>query len=125
MSGGDELRSVVLGRERADEGETRESGRGSRAAWRLPGHPDEEGRGQAGREAGGVARRRARASGTRPSSCRGRRRQRRGQWAGPALAAAGLHREEAQVRFFLFLFYLNYFATVLNFTSDQYFQRAT
>ena len=37
MSGGDELRSVVLGRERADEGETRESGRGSRGRVASPG----------------------------------------------------------------------------------------
>ena len=73
-------------RERAggeDEGEGEcERGRGSCVA--SPGHPDEEGRGQAGREGGGVARRSARALGTLPSPCRGRRRQRRGPvgWAG-------------------------------------------
>ena len=44
---------------------TRERVRGYGGAWRLPGHPDEEGRGQAGREAGGVARWRARVLGTR------------------------------------------------------------
>ena len=62
------------GGEEEGEGEC-ERGRGGCVA--SPGHPDEEGRGQAGREAGGVARRSARASGTRPSSCRGGRRQRR------------------------------------------------
>ena len=52
-------------RERAEEGgKERERVRGYGGAWRLPGHPNEEGRGQAGREAGGVARWRARASGT-------------------------------------------------------------
>ena len=69
---------------------------------------DEEGARQAEREE--VARRSARASGTRPSPCRGRRRQRRGQWAGLALAAAGLHREEAQVSipfYFCSLFYFS------------------
>ena len=69
---------------------------------------DEEGARQAEREE--VARRSARASGTRPSPCRGRRRQRRGQWAGPALAAAGLHKKEAQVSIlFLLLFSFLFF----------------
>ena len=65
VDGGDELRSAARERESRGGGKERERVRGYRGAWRLPGHPDEEGRGQAGREAGGVARRRARASGTR------------------------------------------------------------
>ena len=116
VDGGDELRSAereresrggrggMRERERAggeEEGEG-ECERGWGGCVASPGHPDEEGRGQAGREGGGVARRSARASGTRPSSCRGGRRQRGGgRWAGPALAAgpARPHREEAQVSF--------------------------
>ena len=66
VDGGDELRSAAREREsRGGREGTRESERvQGGGAWRLPGHPDEEGRGQAGREAGGVARRRARALGT-------------------------------------------------------------
>ena len=92
--------AVRCARERAggeDEGEGEcERGRGSCVA--SPGHPDEEGRGQAGREGGGVARRSARASGTRPSSCRGRRRQRRGQWAGPVLLGNQVSGPQVSVR---------------------------
>ena len=66
-----------------------------------------EGR-QAGREGGGVARWRARAPGTLPSLCRGRRRQRRRR-AGPPAGWAGLlllgqrRQAEAQVRFSCFI----------------------
>ena len=82
---------MVFGRERESEGEegknrgrVRENG-GGRGV--VPGHPDEEGR---GRQAGELVAWRggARAPGTLPSLCRGRRRQRRetgwaGQLAGP------------------------------------------
>ena len=65
----------VRTRERESEGEERKNRgrvRGYGGAWRRPGVPGRRGGRQASREAGGVARWRARASGTRPSSCRGR-----------------------------------------------------
>ena len=85
------------GGEEEGEGEC-ERGRGGCVA--SPGHPDEEGRGQAGREGGGVARWRARA-GHAPIPLSGRKTTEGGQWAGPVLAAgpARPHREEAQVSF--------------------------
>ena len=73
-------------RVRSDTGE-RERGRGEEEpgesereqgrAWRRSRPSRRGGEGQAGRRAGGVARWRARAPGTLPSLCRGRRRQRR------------------------------------------------
>ena len=72
------------GEERKNRGRVRES-RGGRGV--VPGHPDEEGR---GRQAGELVAWRggARAPGTLPSLCRGRRRQRRMR-AGPPAGWAG------------------------------------
>ena len=82
--------------------------RGTGGAWRRPGHPDEEGRGQAGREAGGVAPMRAGGERVPLSSWREERDDWQRQSAGPACWAAGLHREvSAGKRFstyFLFCF---------------------
>ena len=73
-----------------------------------PGHLDEEGRGQAGREAGGVARQSAHASGTQLLGEVEKTTEEEAGWAACWLgrpAAAGLHREEAQVSLpLLFLF---------------------
>ena len=107
-----------------------ESGAGQRVATSGPSRATRGG--QAGREGGGgAARRCARWARARPpvgeEDDRGG-----GQWAGPALAAAGLHREEAQVSlpfYFCFLFYfsdicfdlikiLNHFITLCQFLQE-------
>ena len=77
-----------------DEGEGECEGVGV-AAWRRPGHPDEEGRGQAGREGGGVARWRACAPGTQLLGEVEKTTEEEAGWAACWLgrpAAAGLHR---------------------------------
>ena len=99
-------------RERAEEGtRARESAREvGVAAWRLRGIQTrrEEGR-QAEREVawrGGARARRARSH----PPVEDEDDSGGGQWAGPALAAAGLHREEAQVSipfYFCSLFYFS------------------
>ena len=74
------------GEERKNRGRVREYGGGG--AWRRSRASRRGGERQAGRRAGGVARWRARAPGTLPSLCRGRRRQRRRR-AGPPAGWAG------------------------------------
>ena len=69
--------SAVRERARERREELRESEREQGRAWRRSRPSRRGGEGQAGRRAGGVARWRARAPGTLPSLCRGRRRQRR------------------------------------------------
>ena len=105
-------------------------------AWRRSRASRRGGERQAGRRAGGMARWRARAPGTLPSLCRGRRRQRRETgWAACWLgrpATAGLHREEPQVSFSLFIYFcflisvicfdlnkiLNHFITLCQFLQE-------
>ena len=105
--GGDGARCARerAGGEEEGEGEC-ERGRGGCVA--SLGHPDEEGRGQAGREAGGVARGSARASGTQLLGEVEKTTEEEAGWAACWLGrptAAGLHREEAQVSLpLLFLF---------------------
>ena len=104
-------RSGVRGREQGERRRARESARGvGVAAWRLRGIQTRRGEGrQAGRLVawrGGARARRARAHPpVEDEDDRGG-----GQWAGPALAAVGLRREEAQVSlpfYFCFLFYFS------------------
>ena len=100
------------GGEEEGEGECKR-GRGSCVA--SPGHPDKEGRGQAGREAGGVARRSARASGTQLLGEVEKTTEEEAGWAACWLgrpAAAGLHREEAQVSLPLLFLFSNFFSDI-------------
>ena len=97
----------VREREQGERRRARESAREvGVAAWRLRGIQTRRGEGrQAGRLVawrGGARARRARAHPpVEDEDDRGG-----GQWAGPALAAAGLHREEPQVSFSFFYLFL-------------------